>query len=79
MRSVATWSQEPDAVEQRTDRPVAWQRACHSHSHNYTTTPHPPSSDRTPPPSYPINLKLGKNIEQQPYDGSPANQGAAAP
>ena len=66
-------------MERRTDRPVAWQRACHSHSHNHTTTPHPPSSDRAPPPSTPIAFTLSKNVKHGSYDRSLVNQGAAAP
>ena len=50
-------------MERRPDRPVAWRRARHSHSHNTTTTPPPPSSGRAPLTSAPIALKLGSNIE----------------
>ena len=67
-------------MERRTDWPVAWQRACHSHSHhNTTTTPPPPSSGRAPLTTAPIAFKVSKNIEHGSYDQSPANQGAAAP
>ena len=41
--------------------------------------PHPSSIDRAPSSYYPIALKFSKDIEQQPDDGSLANQGAAAP
>ena len=45
-----------------------------------TTPPFSPiSSDHAPSPPHRITLKLGQNIEHGPYDGSPANQGAAAP
>ena len=66
-------------MEQRTDRPVAWQRAGHSHSHHHTTTPLSPSSDHAPPLTAPIAFKVSKNIEHGSYDQSPANQSAAAP
>ena len=65
-------------VEQWTNRPVVWPHACHSHS-NFTTPPSSLSINCAPSPSYLINLKLGKNIKQQPYNGSPANQGTVAP
>ena len=44
-----------------------------------STTPPPPSIDHAPSPTLRIALTLGKNIEQQSYDGSPENQGAVAP
>ena len=48
-----------------------------------TATPHHPppqlQADHTPSPPHWIAFKLSKNIEHGPYDGSPANQGAAAP
>ena len=43
------------------------------------TTPLPTSIDPAPLPTPPIGTKLGKNIEQDEYYGSLANQGAAAP
>ena len=63
---------------QRSGGPTCWQRG--SARLSATATPSSStSSDHAPSPPHRIAFKLGKNIEHGPYDGSPANQGAAAP